>query len=57
MTLQALHWVCAVIDLRQQRLVYYDSLRGEDHGCLEALAQYLRDEFKSKRGEVVITSA
>ncbi|KAL4452571.1 hypothetical protein ABPG75_008233 [Micractinium tetrahymenae] len=48
---QGLHWVCAVIDLQQKKFVYYDSLRGEDQRCLQHLAEYLRDEYKNKRGE------
>ncbi|PRW61285.1 Sorting and assembly machinery component 50 [Chlorella sorokiniana] len=48
---QGLHWVCAVIDLQNQKLVYYDSLKGEDRRCLQHLAEYLRDEYKNKRGE------
>lgn len=116
---QGLHWVCAVIDLQNRKLVYYDSLKvrrlgsqvgllmpsvlgallcppgglrfpqaavalrkcswaivlmlasrraeadrkglcylrvflqGEDRRCLQHLAEYLRDEYKIKRGEQV----
>ncbi|KAL6776829.1 SENP1 [Auxenochlorella protothecoides x Auxenochlorella symbiontica] len=48
---QGMHWVCAVVDLRNQELRYLDALKGEDEGCLEALAKWLRDEFKDKRKE------
>lgn len=48
---QGMHWVCAVIDLQHRKFVYYDSLKGEDHRCLQHLAEYVRDEFKNKRGE------
>ncbi|KAL4421737.1 hypothetical protein ABPG77_002353 [Micractinium sp. CCAP 211/92] len=48
---QGLHWVCAVIDLQHRKFVYYDSLLGEDHRCLQHLAEYVRDEYKNKRGE------
>eukprot|EP00889_Picochlorum_renovo_P003502 jgi/Picre1/30532/NNA_005895.t1 len=46
-----MHWVCAVIDLENERLEYYDSLKGEDSECLTYLAQYLSDEFQNKRDE------
>jgi len=29
------------------------TMQGEDHKCLEQIAQYLKDEFKNKRGEEV----
>jgi len=28
-------------------------LQGEDHRCLDHLAEYLRDEYKNKRGQQV----
>ena len=46
-----IHWTVAVIDLQKKRFEYFDSLGGEDHECLDFLAQYLRDEFQNKRGE------
>lgn len=36
---QGQHWVCAVVDLQHQRLLYYDSLKVGGHtagGCLAA---------------------
>ena len=45
------HWTVAVMDLKNERLEYFDSLGGEDHECLEHLAQYLTDEYKNKRAE------
>lgn len=51
------HWVCAMIDLRQQRFVLYDSMAGEDHACLDNLARYLVDEYKNKRDEDVSITA
>ena len=46
-----IHWTVAVIDLQKKRFEYFDSLGGEDHECLDSLAQYLRDEFQNKRAE------
>jgi hypothetical protein len=46
-----MHWTVAVIDIKNKRLEYFDSLLGQDDECLEHLAQYLVDEFKNKRGE------
>jgi len=45
------HWVLAVIDLKNKRFEYFDSLYGEDDACLDFLSQYLMDEFKNKRNE------
>lgn len=49
------HWMCAVIDIRNQELVQYDSLGGEYEELLVNLARYLTDEFLNKRNEKVIT--
>ena len=32
--LQHVHWVLAVIDLRQRQVRYYDSLGGVDESCM-----------------------
>ena len=45
------HWTVAVVDLRNERLEYFDSLGGEDDECLAHLAQYVVDEFQNKRAE------
>ncbi|KAJ1729551.1 SUMO1 sentrin specific peptidase 1 [Coemansia biformis] len=44
------HWCCAVIDLRQKSIVYYDALLGDDPGCLQTLMGYIRDESRDKCG-------
>ncbi|KAL4538732.1 hypothetical protein Ndes2526B_g02984 [Nannochloris sp. 'desiccata'] len=46
-----MHWVCAVIDIKNHKFIMYDSLGGNDHACLENLARYLVDEYKNKRQE------
>ncbi|GAB4818844.1 hypothetical protein N2152v2_005890 [Parachlorella kessleri] len=53
---QGIHWVCAMVDVTNKALYYYDSLKGEDHTCLNNLAQYVADEYKSKRNQTVDTS-
>jgi len=45
------HWTVAVVDLKNERLEYFDSLGGEDDECLAHLAQYVVDEFQNKRAE------
>lgn len=45
------HWVTAVIDIKNKKFEYFDSLRGEDSTCLNHLSQYLMDEYKNKRNE------
>jgi Ulp1 family protease len=46
-----MHWTVAVVDLRNERFEYFDSLLGEDSECLEFLSRYIVDEFRDKRGE------
>ncbi|KAK2079524.1 hypothetical protein QBZ16_001918 [Prototheca wickerhamii] len=51
---QGIHWTCAVVDLGKKELRYYDALLvgwGRDEACLEALARWLRDEYRDKRKE------
>ena len=40
---QGMHWVLAVIDIKQKVLTYYDSFNGTDPQCLE----YLVSRFKA----------
>jgi sentrin-specific protease 1 len=46
------HWSLAVIDLKKQEFVYYDSMGGNAEGMdiLNHLAQWLQDESINKRG-------
>lgn len=42
-------WTLAVINIKESRVEYYDSLRGEDHICLKNLKRYIGDEAMNKR--------
>lgn len=44
------HWTLAVIDLKKQEFVYYDSMGGRRPDILEHLAHWLEDESRDKRG-------
>ena len=50
------HWTSAVIFIEEKRIQYYDSLGGTDTAKLEGLLQYLKDEYKSKKGEELDTT-
>ncbi|MCO5591777.1 hypothetical protein L7F22_045769 [Adiantum nelumboides] len=54
---QEIHWCLAVINLREKKLQYLDSLKGQDLNVLQALARYIRDEAKDKGAETVDTSS
>ncbi|KAL3088575.1 hypothetical protein niasHT_023193 [Heterodera trifolii] len=43
------HWCMAIIDFRQKRLDYYDSLMGTNEKCLHNLRDYLEQESLDKR--------
>jgi len=45
------HWTCAMIDIQHKKFQYFDSMMCKNEACLEALAQWLKDEYKDKRGE------
>lgn len=48
---QELHWVLAVISLKERHVKYLDSLKGVDRDCLRWLVQYICDEAKAKKNE------
>ncbi|XP_033104112.1 sentrin-specific protease 1-like [Anneissia japonica] len=43
------HWCLAVIDMRNKTITYYDSMGNANPKCLQALRQYLYDEYKDKK--------
>jgi len=49
--LDNLHWTSAVIFVEEKRIQYYDSMGGTDWKKLEGLLQYLKDEYRAKKGE------
>jgi sentrin-specific protease 1 len=51
------HWTCAVINFRDKRFEYYDSLGGQGRNYLELLQLYLADEHKDKRKKLLDTTA
>lgn len=44
------HWALAVICMMEKRIQYYDSLWKTDMKILKSLLQYLKDEYKAKKG-------
>jgi len=43
------HWCLAVVNFREKRFEYYDSLGGSNSTCLKALRQYVKEEHKDKK--------
>ncbi|VVA97889.1 unnamed protein product [Arabis nemorensis] len=54
---RGVHWTLAVINNRDCKFVYLDSLNGDDHMILNALAKYLGDEVKEKSGKNIDVSS
>ncbi|CAN6468104.1 unnamed protein product [Victoria cruziana] len=48
-----IHWCLAVINVREQKFQYLDSLGGRDYQVLKLLARYLSDEVKDKNDKVM----
>jgi len=44
-----MHWCLSVIDFSNKKICYYDSLKGNNMKCIDALKGYLDDESKEKR--------
>ncbi|KAL7518398.1 hypothetical protein ACHAWX_003230 [Stephanocyclus meneghinianus] len=55
--LDNMHWTSAVIFMEEKKIQYYDSLGGTDRTKLEGLLQYVKDEWKVKKGEEMDASA
>ncbi|WOL03303.1 hypothetical protein Cni_G12023 [Canna indica] len=51
------HWCLAVIDVKEKKFQYLDSLGGIDKTVLRKLAKYLMDEVKDKCGNQIDTSS
>ncbi|KAL0895198.1 hypothetical protein ABMA27_013639 [Loxostege sticticalis] len=45
------HWCLSIVDFRDKKISYLDSMGGRNQACLDALLQYLRDEHKDKKGQ------
>lgn len=54
---QRIHWCLAVINKKEKKFQYLDSLKGIDTEVLEVLARYFVDEVKDKTGEDVDISS
>lgn len=54
---QQVHWCLAVINKKEKKFQYLDSLGGIDSYVLEALARYYVDEVKDKSGQVIDVSS
>ena len=46
-----MHWALATLDMKRNRVCYYDSLHGNAITCLQRLTSYLVSEAKDKKGE------
>lgn len=51
-----IHWCLAVINKKDQKFQYLDSLGGTDSQCLSILAKYYVDEVKGKTGQDIDVS-
>lgn len=54
---QQIHWCLAVINKKEEKLQYLDSLKGVDTEVLENLARYFVDEVKDKSGKDIDVSS
>ncbi|GAA0158760.1 protease [Lithospermum erythrorhizon] len=48
---QEIHWCLAVINKKDQKFQYLDSLGGRDYNVMKVLAMYYADEVKDKTGK------
>ena len=44
-----MHWCLATVDLKNKQIAYYDSLKGNNTQCLEAIKTYLQNESLDKK--------
>ncbi|CAG0889235.1 unnamed protein product [Cyprideis torosa] len=48
-----MHWTLAVLDMQKKVIRYYDSLLSDNSTCLNLLLDYLEQELKDKKKEVL----
>lgn len=48
-----IHWCLAVINKKEQKFQYLDSLGGADRNVMKMLAMYITDEVKDKTGKTI----
>lgn len=46
-----MHWACAVMDFKNKKVRYYDSLHGKPPGFGKAILEYLSNEHQDKKKE------
>jgi Ulp1 family protease len=51
-----MHWCCAVIDFKEKKFRYYDSLHGNNSKCLKLLREYVEQESLDKKKVAYDTS-
>jgi len=47
------HWCLGVINIRDKKVEYYDSMGGTNPGCIMNLKQYVCDEYQTKKGKAI----
>ena len=45
-----IHWCLASIDMEKKTITYHDSMGGNNVGCLQTLAEYLKEEHLTRKG-------
>jgi len=51
------HWCLSVINIKDKRVEYYDSLGDQNFSCLEVLKKYLVDEYKTQKSSDIDLSS
>mmetsp|Transcript_6538 Transcript_6538/g.18517 ORF Transcript_6538/g.18517 Transcript_6538/m.18517 type:complete len:786 (+) Transcript_6538:26-2383(+) len=44
------HWCCAVINMREKRFEYYDSLGSPNSSCIQMMRTFVEEEHKARKG-------
>jgi len=52
-----MHWCLATIDNQRRHITYYDSMGGQNIGCLRSLEDYIKEEHRIKKGQELDFSA
>jgi len=47
------HWCLGVINIRDKKIEYYDSMGGTNPSCIKNLKQYVVDEHQAKKGSAI----
>ena len=42
------HWTCCAVLMKKKKIIYLDSMGGNNYECMETILEYLKTEHKTR---------